>query len=390
MGQFDEIIERKNTDSLKYDFAKENGVSEDAIPMWVADMDFPVPEAVLTALHERVDHRIFGYSEVKDEYFQVVADWYGKHFDFHPEKEWLVKTPGVVFALSHALRAFTKEKDAVIIQQPVYGPFASVVRDNGRVLINNELKYTDGRYEIDFEDFERKIVEHHVKMFILCSPHNPVGRVWTKEELIRLGDICNRYHVIVVVDEIHCDFTYEGHPHTVYASLGKEYAEHCVICTAPSKTFNIAGLQISNIFIPNKQLRDKVKEQIAMSGYYEINVFGLVACKTAYRHGEEWLSELKQYLKGNLDYVRKFLQEKLPQIHLVEPEGTYVIWLDCSALGMSDKELDCFMKEKAGLWLDDGGMFGEKSGQFTRINMACPRSILEKAMLRLEKAVMEV
>ena len=387
MGRFDEVINRKGTDSLKYDFAKEYGVPEDAIPLWVADMDFRAPQAVIDAVRERAAHGIFGYTEVKDEYFQAVAGWYAAHFDFHAEKEWLVKTPGVVFAISHALRAFTKEGDAVLIQQPVYYPFASTVLDNHRVLVNNELRYVNGAYEIDFEDFEKKITEQKVKLFILCSPHNPVGRVWTREELKRLGDICTAHDVIVISDEIHCDFTYEGYPHTVYANLGSPYAEQCVICTAPSKTFNLAGLQISNIFIPNEKLRNAFRQQIRITGYEEMNTLGLTACAAAYRYGGEWLEELKQYLKKNLEYVRKFLNEELPQIRLVEPEGTYVIWLDCAGLGLSGEDLDLFMKEKAKLWLDGGMMFGERSGQFVRINMTCPASVLKKALEQLKAAL---
>lgn len=387
MGKFDEIINRKGTDSLKYDFAEKFGVPEDAVPLWVADMDFRAPKAVLDALHARVEHGIFGYTEVKENYFQTVADWYGKYFDFHPKQEWLVKTPGVVFAINHALRAFTEKGDAVLIQQPVYYPFAASVKDNDRILVNNELQYVNGRYEIDFEDFERKIKDYQVKIFILCSPHNPVGRVWTREELKKIGDICNRNKVLVIADEIHCDFTYEGHTHTVYANLGSDYASNCVICTSPSKTFNLAGLQISNIFIPDGRLRSAFKRQLVITGYDEMNTLGLTACQAAYQSGGEWLRELKEYLKGNLEYIRSYLAKRLPDIYMVNPEGTYVIWLDCTALGMSDKELDRFMKEEARLWLDAGSMFGEESGQFVRINMTCPRSVLEKAMNQLEEAV---
>lgn len=387
MVNFDEIIERRNTDSLKYDFAGEFGVPEDAIPLWVADMDFKAPEKVLKALHQRVDHGIFGYSEVKQDYFQAVAGWFSKRFGWEPEMEWLVKSPGVVFAINHVLRACTKRGDAVLIQQPVYYPFAASIRNNERILVNNELVYTNGSYAIDFEDFERKIVDCQVKLFILCSPHNPVGRVWTREELQRMGEICLRHQVIVVSDEIHCDFTYEGHPHTVFAKISKEAEQNCIICTAPSKTFNLAGLQVSNMFIPDKRLRDKVKRQFAVTGYDEINTLGLTACKAAYLYGEDWLMELRQYLKGNLDYIREFLANELPRIRLVEPEGTYLAWLDCSALAMTDEELDEFMKHKARLWLDAGSMFGENSGQFVRVNMTCPRSLLKKAMEQLRQSV---
>lgn len=388
MNKFDEIIDRHNTNSEKYDFTVERGKPADILPLWVADMDFRAPEEVLDALHQAVSHGIFGYSEVKSDYYEVIANWFTRYFQWTPKEEWLIKTPGVVFAINAAIRGLTKENDAILIQTPVYYPFGNSVIQNNRKLVKNELVYQNGHYEIDFTDFEKKIADNQVKMFILCSPHNPVGRVWTKEELGKIAEICTRYQVLVVSDEIHCDFTYEGHPHTVFADISKEMEEQCVICTAPSKTFNLAGLQTSNIFIPNAELREKVKEAIFCgTGYAEINILGLVACKAAYEKGDRWLGELKEYLKGNLDFVRDFLATRIPQIHLVEPEGTYLIWLDCSALGLTDAELEDFIVNKAKLWLDGGNMFGEHSGQFERVNMTCPRSVLQKALEQLEAAV---
>ena len=388
MNKFDEIIDRHNTNSEKYDFTVERGKPADILPLWVADMDFRAPEEVLDALHQAVSHGIFGYSEVKSDYYEVIANWFTRYFQWTPKEEWLIKTPGVVFAINAAIRGLTKENDAILIQTPVYYPFGNSVIQNNRKLVKNELVYQNGHYEIDFTDFEKKIADNQVKMFILCSPHNPVGRVWTKEELGKIAEICTRYQVLVVSDEIHCDFTYEGHPHTVFADISKEMEEQCVICTAPSKTFNLAGLQTSNIFIPNAELREKVKEAIFCgTGYAEINILGLVACKAAYEKGDRWLGELKEYLRENLDYVRDFLATRIPQIHLVEPEGTYLIWLDCSALGLTDAELEDFIVNKAKLWLDGGNMFGEHCGQFERVNMTCPRSVLQKALEQLEAAV---
>ena len=388
MNKFDEIIDRHNTNSEKYDFTVERGKPADILPLWVADMDFRAPEEVLDALHQAVSHGIFGYSEVKSDYYEVIANWFTRYFQWTPKEEWLIKTPGVVFAINAAIRGLTKENDAILIQTPVYYPFGNSVIQNNRKLVKNELVYQNGHYEIDFTDFEKKIADNQVKMFILCSPHNPVGRVWTKEELGKIAEICTRYQVLVVSDEIHCDFTYEGNPHTVFADISKEMEEQCVICTAPSKTFNLAGLQTSNIFIPNAELREKVKEAIICgTGYAEINILGLVACKAAYEKGDRWLGELKEYLKGNLDFVRDFLATRIPQIHLVEPEGTYLIWLDCSALGLTDAELEDFIVNKAKLWLDGGNMFGEHCGQFERVNMTCPRSVLQKALEQLEAAV---
>ena len=387
MTNFDEIIERRNTDSLKYDFAARRGLPEDVLPLWVADMDFRTPPCVIEALVEKSRHGIFGYSESREDYFAVLKSWFSRRFGWEVQPEWLIKTPGVVYAICMAIRALTSEGDAVLIQQPVYYPFESSVINNDRELVVNELAYENGRYHIDFEDFERKITQHRVKMFILCSPHNPVGRVWTKEELTRMGDICVKHRVIVVADEIHADFVYPGYSHTVFANIKPEFADITVTCTAPTKTFNLAGLQISNIFVSNQRMRKRIKQEISRTGYSQLNVMGMVACKAAYAQGEEWLEELKAYLTGNLDFVRRFIDAHMPDIRLVEPEGTYLIWLDCRALGLNDKALDELVIQRAKLWLDGGHMFGQGGSGFQRINIACPRSLLEQAMERLAAAV---
>ena len=316
-----------------------------------------------------------------------------KNHNWKTKREWIMKTPGVVFALGAAVKAFTKPGDAVLIQNPVYYPFTNIIRDNDRRVIDNTLVYekrvTEGKsqYSIDYEDFERKIVQEHIKLFILCNPHNPVGRVWNREELQYLGEICLRHHVIVVSDEIHNDFVYPGFEHTVFANVDPRFAEFTVTCTAPSKTFNLAGLQISNIFISNETLREAFQKEIDKTGYDEPNALGAVACEAAYRGGQEWLDQLRAYLLENLNFLRAYLQEKIPQIHLVEPEGTYLVWLDCSELGISGKELDQFIVEKAGLWLDGGAMFGPSGADFQRVNIACPRATLELALDKLKAAV---
>ena len=302
--EFDKIIDRKGTNCLKYDFARERGHSEEELPLWVADMDFQTAPEIVERLQRSVAHGIFGYSEGKDSYFQALAGWYEKHFGWTVKREWLVKTPGVVFAIAAAVRAFTKEGDAVLLQQPVYYPFSEAIKDNGRELVNSPLKLVNGHYEMDFEDLEQKIVEHQVKLFLLCSPHNPVGRVWTEEELRRVGDLCVKHNVLVVSDEIHSDFTWPGHEHHVFANLDPKYAEISITCTAPSKTFNLAGLQTSNIFIPNRTLRKTFKKAIDQAGYSQLNTLGLVACQAAYEEGEPWLTELKKYLLENLDFSR--------------------------------------------------------------------------------------
>lgn len=384
---FDKVINRWNTNSIKYANPKNHGLPEDSLPMWVADMDFQAPKEVLTALHHMTDHGIFGYSDNNDSYFAAVHDWFLERFGWDTKKEWLVKTPGVVFAISAAIRSFTKENDAVLIQRPVYYPFSSMIEENHRKLVNNPLTYKNGSYSIDFEDFEAKILTHQVKMFILCSPHNPVGRVWSKQELLTMASICKKHHVIVVSDEIHCDFTYEGITHTMFSTLGDEFLNNLILCTAPSKTFNLAGLQTSNIFIPNQELRQLFLAELSRMGVMEINLPGLLACQAAYTSGQVWLSELKVYLAGNLSLIRDFLSARLPEIKLVEPQGTYLVWLDFSALHLSGRELDSFIATRAKLWLDGGSMFGEEGAAFQRINIACPRSIIEKALTQLETAV---
>ena len=384
---FDKVVDRHGTKCLKYDFAKERGRSDDMLPLWVADMDFPTAPGIQKSLSDAVAHGIYGYSEGKDDYFQAAAGWYEKHFGWKVEKEWLIKTPGLVFALAMAVKAYTKEGDAVLLQQPVYYPFSEVITDNHRRLINSPLQQIDGHYEINFEEFEQKIVEENVKLFLMCSPHNPVGRVWKEWELRKIGDICLKHNVLVVSDEIHSDFTREGHPHTVFAKLGAEFEQNCLICTAPSKTFNLAGLQISNIFVPNPELRKKLLKEIAAAGYSQVGLMGLVACQAAYEEGAEWLAQLKAYLEENRKFVKAYLEEHLPEIRLIEPEGTYLLWLDFKALHLNEKELEHLIVDKAHLWLDSGAMFGPDGEGFERINIACPRATVEKALKQLEAAI---
>jgi cystathionine beta-lyase len=384
---FDEIIDRRNTGSLKHDFAVRRGLPADVLPLWVADMDFKSPPCVIDALVERSHHGIFGYSECSDDYNEVLQQWFRDRFDWDIRPEWLVKTPGVVYAVATSIRAFTEAGDAVLIQEPVYYPFRSSITSNGRKVVVSALRYDGAAYTIDFDDFEKKIVEAEVKLFILCSPHNPVGRVWRREELLRLGEICRQHGVIVVSDEIHADFVYPGHEHTVFSGLKPEFAEFTVTCTAPTKTFNLAALQISNIFIPNKTLRHAFRAEIDRSGYSQLNIMGMVACKAAYSGGTPWLEELKAYLTENVAFLRAFLRDRLPQVKLVEPEGTYLAWLDFKALGLDTEALEALMIKKAKLWLDGGTMFGTGGDGFQRVNIACPRSVLSQALLQLESAV---
>lgn len=384
---FDEVIDRKNTNSLKFDFAVERNRPADVFPLWVADMDFRVADPIREGLQRTLEHGIFGYTEAKDDYFEAVAGWFLRRFGLKLSKEWLVKTPGVVFALALAVKAYTKRNDAVLVQPPVYYPFFEVIEDNGRRIVRNDLIYENGAYRIDFEDFEHKIVENDVHLFLLCSPHNPVGRVWKPEELKKMVEICKKHDVMIAADEIHCDFTYKGVTHTPLLKACPDYADHIVLCTAPSKTFNIAGLQVSNIFIPGEKPRALFKKELAASGYSQLNTFGINACTLAYNGGEEWLEELKQYLQENLDFLREYLKTNIPQIKLVEPEGTYLVWLDMSALGLGKRQLNDLVINKAKLWLDSGHIFGANYEQFQRIVIACPRKSLTYALERLEYAV---
>lgn len=387
---FDEIIDRKNTNSLKHDFKKEKGMPEEVLPLWVADMDFRAPREVLEAMQNVVSHGIFGYSDVKNTYNEVVANWFKSRFHGNVRPEWIVKSPGVVFAISAAIRAFTEEGDRVLIQQPVYYPFASCVKGNNRVLVNNELHYENGKYSIDFEDFEKKIVEEKVKLFILCSPHNPVGRVWTREELERLTSICLEHAVLIVSDEIHSDFVYPGHEHVLLTNISEEVADQCILCTSPSKSFNLAGLQVSNIFVKDPKKRKELQRAIHKTGYDEINVMGLAACQAAYEYGADWLEDVKKYIFENYQFAKEFINGRIEKIKVVETEGTYLLWMDCSELGLKETELEELIIHKAHLWLDGGCMFGTKSGQFQRINLTSPRAVLQEALERLENAVNEI
>ena len=384
---FDKIIDRRNTRCLKYDFAVERNMPADVLPLWVADMDFETSSYIEDAIIERAKHAIYGYSEVKTPYFDILKKWMQKHHDWDIQRKWLVKTPGVVFALAMAVKAYTEPGDAVLIQQPVYYPFSEVIKDNGRNVVSNTLYLgEDNRYHIDFEDFEQKIVDHKIKLFLLCNPHNPVGRVWTKEELTRLGDICVKHHVTVVSDEIHEDFIFKG-KHQVFANIKKEYEEITVTCTAPSKTFNIASLMISNILIPNPELKRKFKHQMDAAGISQLNVLGLVACEAAYEHGEEWYQEMKAYVKENIEFVKQYVEEQLSGVNMVEHEGTYLVWLDFRETGLSVEELDDKIINQAKLWLDSGKIFGSCGEGFQRINVACPRKVLEEALERIKNAV---
>lgn len=384
---FNKITDRHNTNAIKFDLALARGKPVDVLSLWVADMDFPTAPAILDALHAKVNHGIFGYSVPNEKFYEAVKNWQKTEHNFEIERKWIVTTPGVVFAIASAIKAFTKEGEAVIIQTPVYYPFKNMIEANKRKLVTSPLFEKDGKWYIDFEDFEKKIVENEVKLFILCSPHNPVGRVWTRDELTRLSEICLRHNVLVFADEIHNDFVFDGYKHTVFSTISKEAALNSIISTSASKTFNLAGLQFSVNFIQNPILKMKFHDERDKTGYDEPSLMGLVATQAAYEHGKEWLSALKKHLSSNLDFVRNFVRENLPKARLIEPEGTYLLWLDFSAYGYSDAELDDLIVNKAKVWLDRGTMFGKEGNCYQRINIATPLPILKEALERISKAL---
>ena len=386
MSRFDEVINRKNTGSLKFDGHSMFDMPEDVLPLWVADMDFRVPEAVTERLKELADFGIFGYTMITEEYFEAVKGWFSERFSWDLRREWLAQTPGVVFALSTAVRAYTKPGEGIVIQQPVYYPFSNVIKNNDRVIVNSPLIYENGRYLMDFEDLDEKLSRPDVTMMILCSPHNPVGRVWTREELEKVAGLCIEHDVMLVCDEIHCDFVYGDRVHTPIASISEEIAMNVCVCTAPSKSFNLAGLQISNIFIPNRDKRKLFKKELERVSFGWAGMLGMAACQAAYEKGGPWMDELKEYISANIDYINAFIRENMPEITVVPTEGTYLVWIDLRKLGLTRDEQYDFIVNKAKLWLDTGDMFGEDGEGFERLNAACPRSTLEEAMRRLHSA----
>ena len=328
-------------------------------------------------IQQAVNHGIFGYTEVKQDYYDILSDWFDKRYGFRFSRR-DGEDPGSCVR-SCGMSSFNMPDEAVLIQTPVYYPFYDVI-GNGRRLITNPLKYVNRKYSIDFADFERRIIER-CKMFILCSPHNPVGRVWSRDELECINEICAKYNVTVVSDEIHCDFVHKPYEHTCYGLID----ENAVITTSPSKTFNLAGLQVANIIVRNSKLNRLLKSEMNKTGYSQLNTLGLVACQSAYTHGGDWLEELMEYLAGNIQYTQEFLSERLPRVRLIEPQGTYLLWLDFSAYGLTQAELDRQITENAGLWLDSGTKFGAEGEGFQRMNIACPRKTLERALSSLAR-----
>ncbi|MBD3190877.1 MAG: putative C-S lyase [Candidatus Heimdallarchaeota archaeon] len=388
---FDEIIDRKGTKAIKWSpkFMEMLFGTGDLLPLWVADMDFRAPQVLIDKLSQRVDHGIFGYTVAGESYSQAVIDWFQRRHNWSIEKDWMIFSPGIVPAINFLIQTFTHPGDKVIIQEPVYYPFASVIRNNGRFVLNNELLLKDDHYQIDFADLKKQCETPRAKMLILCSPHNPVARVWTQEELTELGKICLKNDILVVSDEIHCDLIFPGHEHIPFARINEDFQQNSIICTAPSKTFNIAGLKASNIIIPNEQLRKEFAQTMANVSIRGPTIFGGLALETVYNECEAWLDSLLVYIQENFQFLKEFVEKHLPGVKVLDLEGTYLAWVDFRGLGLNAEKLDEIMKKEAKVGLDDGAMFGESGKGFQRFNLACPKAILKEALERIQEAFKE-
>ena len=380
---FDEIIPRRGTNSYKWDSAGD----ADVLPMWVADMDFRTAPPVVEALRKRVEHGIFGYVRVPDAYYAAVTNWFARRHDWQIEKEWIIYTTGVVPALSAVIKALTTSGDKVVVQTPVYNCFFSSIRNNGCEVITSPLIYENGTYQMDFIDLEQKVADPGVKVLLLCNPHNPAGRVWTKQELTRLGEICLRNDVWVVSDEIHCELVFPGHTYIPFASVSEEFQMHSITCTSPSKAFNLAGIQIANIVSADADIRMKIDKAININEVCDVNPFGIEALMAAYTDGVEWLEELNRYLFANYHCLRAYFDEYLPEFSVVSLEGTYLVWVDCSVLKQPSEAIMKTLLDKEKLWVNEGSLYGEAGEGFIRINIACPRQQLIEGLKRLRRAL---
>lgn len=385
MYRFDDVINRRHTFSVKWDDTERVFGVKDVLPMWVADMDFPAPPAVIEALHERIQHGIFGYTVIPDSLKEAMQYWLKARHQWDMDRSWFVFSTGVVPAIATAIEAFSEEGDRVVVFTPVYPPLFQLVRQHRRTLVTSPLQLKETRYEIDWDDFTEKI--QGAKLLLLCSPHNPGGRVWTKEELEKIGQLCLEHDVIVISDEIHADLTFPPNRHVPFASIRPEFAERSVTCIAPTKTFNLAGLQAAAAIIANESLRWQFRNIQQRQGFFTLNTFAIVGAEAAYRYGEEWLDALLTYLQENIDYVCSYIQTHLPALRVIRPEATYLVWIDCRQLGMTEKQLKPLLLEKGKIAVEFGSKFGEEGKGFIRMNVACPRKTLEEALDRLSAAL---
>ena len=379
---FDEIVPRRNSNSYKWD----STASDQVLPMWVADMDFCTAPPVIEALEKRVKHGIFGYTKVPRAYFDAVTNWFARRHQFVFDNSQILFTTGVVPALSAIIRALTNVGDKVVVQTPVYNCFFSSIRNNGCQIVSNKLIYKNGTYSVDFDDLDAKTSDPAAKLLLLCSPHNPVGRVWSRKELIRIGEICIRNNVIIVSDEIHCDLVYPEYKHIPFGSINGDFLLHSVICTAPSKTFNLAGLQVANILAADENIRSKIDKALNINEVCEINPFAVEALMAAYNEGEEWLEALKKYLYDNYLYTKEFFARHLPQLPVLPLEATYLVWVDCSALQKSSTEITQILLEEENLQVNGGTLYGDGGENFIRLNIACPRELLTQGLNKIKNA----
>jgi len=386
---FDKVVDRTGTESLKWVYPRKVLKVDDAIPMWVADMDFEAPPAVVEAISRRAAHGIYGYPLIPPSFWKSAIDWLARRHGWEVRKDWMAKSPGVVPALNYCVRAFTKPGEGIIIQTPVYHPFYYAIENNGRRVVRNPLRFDGRRYTMDLDDLERK-TDSGSRMLILCSPHNPVGRVWSLEELETLGRIAVARDLLIISDEIHHDLVYRGHRHHVLAALSPELANRTLTCIAPSKTFNIPGLSTAVVIASNPKLLEAFKDETERAGFELGQVFGIVGFEAAYAYGEDWLAELLPYLEANVELMERFFEERLPGIRLVRPEGTYLALLDCRGLGLESAALNDFFLKKGRVYFSDGTMFGPELAGFVRINFGCPRALLVEALERVERAVKEL
>jgi cysteine-S-conjugate beta-lyase len=391
---FDRIYDRDNTNCLKWDSLKPIFDRDDIIPMWVADMDLPVAAPIAEAIMKRARHPFYGYTQPGDSVMECIIERMQRKYDWCIKPEWIVFTPGVVPALNIAVRSLTHPGDQIILQTPVYYPFFQAVASSGCQILRNPLKLVGGRYEMDFEGLAARFsvknrmvsFKNRIKALIFCNPHNPIGRSWDKDEIKQVGELVIRNGAVVISDEIHCEILYRGNKHVPFAKISEEFEQNCIVCMSPSKTFNLAGMEVSSIIIPNKKLREDFSN--IRSGILPgPNLFGYTALEAAFRYGDEWLEQVLEYLQGNCDYLQNYVVTKIPRIKVIQPQGTYLVWLDCRDLGMDTQGLRSFMRNKARVGLDDGFLFGDEGVGFQRMNIACPRSILKEALIRIESAV---
>jgi len=386
MKDFDKIINRKNTKCYKWDYNMEIFGKKDLLSLWVADMDFQSPKQVLNILQKRVEHGIFGYTGLTETYYNSIINWMKVSFGWEIEKDWIVTTPGIVPAINFTIQTFTEKHDKIVVQTPVYYPFFSSIKNNERTLVINELIIKRNRYEIDFTDLEDKLADG-AKMMILCSPHNPVSRVWQRDELEQIAKLCLKHNVLLISDEIHSDLVFKNYQHIPIPQISKEIADNSISMFAPSKTFNVAGLSMSYVIIPNEKIRVKFQKTMRNLGLHGGNLFGIEALEAAYRYGRNWLYELMEYIEKNYLFSRQFFLEYIPKIKPVKMEGTYLLWLDCRELGLTQTELIDLFVNRAGLALNDGSSFGENGTGFMRLNLGCSRKLLEQALNQLKLAI---